>query len=174
MSMREDLPWTKPPEACPVPGCLAHNNHRAQHIHPACCGYLIDGGHYPNAANHAEAGPETKAAQTAVKRVLEHATKFDSGKPRMSLLSQRFLREMGHVARHGEAKYQANNWRNGLSVSRCLDAAIRHLGAAAEGADIDPETGDDRLNQLAQAAINCMFAWEMIADHPELDDRWKP
>lgn len=105
----------------------------------------------------------------------EAGTKHDQGKPRWSLLSMKFLEEMSRVLTYGAQKYASHNWRKGIEVSRSLDAAFRHLSAAAEGQDIDtdPATKEWLLSNLAQAAINCMFAWETIRERPDFDDRYK-
>lgn len=55
------------------------------------------------------------------------AVKFDSGKPRPSLLSPIALLEVAKVATMGAQKYSDHNWRKGMKWSRLLDAANRHV-----------------------------------------------
>ncbi len=96
--------------------------------------------------------------------------KNDAGKPMFSCLPPDALFELGKVAELGARKYGLHNYRNGIKVSRILDAAFRHLIAAIGNEDKDPIDGN---NHLASAAWNCLSALQMIKDHPNLDDRYK-
>lgn len=107
--------------------------------------------------------------------LLKHVTggtKFDSGKPRMELLSTIALVEIAKVLTFGAdvKKYGAHNWRKGLEWSRVLGAAMRHLTAFTSGEDKDPESG---LSHLAHAACCLMFLLEYEKHHKALDDRFK-
>lgn len=78
--------------------------------------------------------------------------------------------EHEHTCPSGELiKTGAHNWRNGLSSSRVLDAALRHIASFNDGEDVDPESG---VSHLAHAACNLMFALRMLKDRPDLDDRY--
>jgi hypothetical protein len=96
--------------------------------------------------------------------------KHDSGKARMSLLDSSWLLGVAEVLTFGEKKYQAHNWRKGLSVSRLMDAAARHQAAFNDGEDLDPESGK---SHLYHASCCLMFASWMIKNRPDLDDRFK-
>lgn len=96
--------------------------------------------------------------------------KFDNGKPRMSLLSKRWLWGVASVMTFGAVKYAAHNWRKGIEQSRLLDAALRHITAYMEGEDNDTESG---LSHLYHASCCLMFLSELKETKPELDDRWK-
>lgn len=112
---------------------------------------------------------QKKKKQTPKK---EAGIKFDSGKPRMSLLPSKPLWMMAEVMTVGEKKYSAQNWRRGFKWSRLLDAAHRHLNQYNESKDnrIDKETS---LNHLAHAAINLVFLMEHEYYNLGEDDLWK-
>jgi Domain of unknown function (DUF5664) len=100
----------------------------------------------------------------------EPGTKFDAGKPPMELLSTEALVQISRVLEFGKKKYDAHNWRKGMSWSRLIGAALRHLAAFKDGEDLDPETG---LSHLAHLGCCTMFLLEFIKTHPEMDDRYK-
>lgn len=105
---------------------------------------------------------------------LEHLNdgglKYDGYKSPLSLLPGRSLRAIGEVMAYGKIKYDAHNWRKGISHSRLLDAALRHLSSISDGDFIDEESG---LRHLAHAATNLLFLLEMQETHPELNDLYK-
>lgn len=98
------------------------------------------------------------------------ASKNDLGKPRMELISSKFLVGLAKVLTHGAKKYAAHNWRKGLAYSRVYGALQRHLAAWNDGEDLDAETG---LSHLYHAACELMFLAEFAETRPDLDDRWK-
>jgi len=99
----------------------------------------------------------------------EEGVKFDSDKPRMDLLDNHFLLGLSSVLTFGAKKYAAHNWRKGISISRLIAAAYRHLGAFNSGEDNDPESG---ISHLFHAACCIMFASWMIAFRKDMDDRY--
>lgn len=96
--------------------------------------------------------------------------KHDSEKPDMSLLSSVAMLEIAKVMTHGKKKYSAHNWRNGISYSRLIAAALRHTFAYLGGEDLDPESG---ISHIAHASCCLMMLLEFVLLRPELDDRWK-
>lgn len=96
--------------------------------------------------------------------------KFDSGKPRIDLISAIATIEKARVYEAGARKYQAHNWRKGLAWSRLIGATLRHIFAWMGGEDNDQETG---INHLAHAACSLDFLLEYAVTHKELDDRYK-
>lgn len=96
--------------------------------------------------------------------------KFDQDKPRMDLLDTGFLEDVASVLGFGAKKYAAHNWRNGISYSRLIGAAMRHLGAINRGEDLDPESG---LPHTAHLGCCIMFLNWMMKERTDLDDRWK-
>lgn len=95
--------------------------------------------------------------------------KFDQDKPRMDLLDPHAMEQLAKVLTFGANKYAAHNWRKGLSKSRLLAAALRHLFAYLGGQDTDPETG---LSHAAHAMCCCMFILG-LEHRADLDDRFK-
>ena len=95
--------------------------------------------------------------------------KDDSEKPRMDLLDRFFLEGVASVLTFGAKKYAAHNWRQGISISRLVAAAYRHLGAFNDGEDNDPESG---IGHLFHLGCCIMFAAWTLKFRPELDDRY--
>jgi hypothetical protein len=95
--------------------------------------------------------------------------KYDSDKPNMSLLSSLAIEELSKVLTFGAKKYSDHNWRKGISTSRLLAAAFRHLFAYLRGEDLDPETG---LSHVAHAMCCMMFIIELKITDPKSDDRY--
>ena len=100
----------------------------------------------------------------------EGGTKFDKDKPRTDLLDAEWLEEVAGIMGFGARKYAAHNWRSGISISRLLGAALRHLFAVVRGEDRDPESGYTHIGHLSCCA---MFLYWTLKHKPELDDRWK-
>lgn len=68
---------------------------------------------------------------------------------------------------YGLKKYHRNNWKGGMSFSRVLDAALRHLVFGhCMGECIDDESKNPHY---AHALCMLMFAWE-YQDMQELND----
>lgn len=106
----------------------------------------------------------------AVKEPGTTAVKADGEKPDMSLLSAEGLLQVAAVMTYGKKKYSAHNWRGGLSWSRLLSAALRHIFSFIGGEDKDPETG---LSHLAHASCCLLMLLEFEKTHKKLDDRHK-
>jgi hypothetical protein len=96
--------------------------------------------------------------------------KYDTGKPRVSLLSSDAILEIAKVATMGAAKYDDNNWRGGMKWSRLMDAAERHLLDYNKGNRVDPES---HLSHLAHVAWNIMALLEYEVNKAGEDDLWK-
>jgi hypothetical protein len=102
---------------------------------------------------------------------MTEGVKYDSDKPRMDLLDADFLEGLAGVLTFGARKYAAHNWRGGISHSRLIAAAYRHLGAINRGEDTDPESGLAHVHHLACCV---MFLSWMQTNRKDLDDRYKP
>lgn len=88
---------------------------------------------------------------------MSEARKYDSAKPRYSLIPGGVLRSVVDVLEYGARKYEADNWK-GLSDARTryYDACKRHVEAWWEGETYDPESGFPHLSH----AICCLaFLW---------------
>lgn len=94
--------------------------------------------------------------------------KFDQDKPRMDLLDAHAIEQLALVLSFGAKKYAAHNWRKGLSKSRLIAAALRHIFAYLRGENNDPESG---LSHVAHAMCCCMFLLG-LEHRPDLDDRY--
>jgi len=97
------------------------------------------------------------------------AMKHDAEKVRMDLLDPAAIEKLAQVLTFGAKKYEAQNWRRGISKSRLLGAALRHLFSYMRGEDTDPESG---LSHVAHAMCCCMFLLG-LEKRTDLDDRWK-
>jgi hypothetical protein len=97
-------------------------------------------------------------------------TKYDAGKPPMSLIPRSAHVAEAEVLAFGAKKYAAHNWRAGFAWSRLTDAAMRHLTAFIDGEDVDPETG---LSHIAHLRCCTGFLLEHIAHELGTDDRYK-
>lgn len=97
--------------------------------------------------------------------------KDDTGKLPMGLLPREPLEQVAAILAYGAKKYGAHNWRQGISVQRNIDAALRHIFKANEGEDLDPESN---LPHFAHALCDLMFVVATLSDRPDLDDRYSP
>jgi len=84
--------------------------------------------------------------------------KYDTKKPRWSLVPLNVIEDIVRVATFGAEKYEDNNWKYvEPGPDRYFSALMRHLAAWQAGEANDPETG---LSHLAHAGWNVMaLAW---------------
>lgn len=101
----------------------------------------------------------------------EAATRYDQDKLDWSLVPMQHLEGMVRVLMFGTKKYAPHNWRKGFPPSRITNSLQRHLNAFNTGEDIDPESG---LPHTAHILCNALFLAGNQAEHPEMDDRYKP
>lgn len=95
--------------------------------------------------------------------------KNDNGKAPLTLIPREASEGMAQAFAFGANKYGRFNFTKGLAVSRCLDAAMRHITASAWGEKNDPESS---LDHLSHALASLAMAMYNINNHPELDDRY--
>lgn len=102
----------------------------------------------------------------------EQGKKFDSGKPRISILQGRAIEMVMQVGEMGAVKYGDHNYRKGMPVTKFINAAFRHVFIEwlFKGIDNDEESG---MPHLAHGAWNLLAALEQMLTKPELDDRYK-
>lgn len=100
----------------------------------------------------------------------EQGMKYDTDKLPLDLLDPLALNELAQVLAFGAKKYNAHNWRGGITYSRLIAALLRHTFALLQGEDIDPESGLPHIDH-----IGCcwMFLSNMMKTRPDLDNRWK-
>lgn len=85
--------------------------------------------------------------------------KFDSGKPRYSLIPPNALEEVARVLTYGSQKYEDHNWlRVDNANDRFFSAANRHMWAWKKGEKIDDE---NQCSHLAAAIASLMFILEL-------------
>lgn len=108
--------------------------------------------------------------KTWLDKDLKPGTKYDSGKVPLDLLDPAALEGLAAVLQFGAKKYQAHNWRGGISYSRLLGAMMRHLFAILRGEDVDPESGLPHVDHLGCC---WMFLSNMMKTRQDLDDRYK-
>lgn len=97
-------------------------------------------------------------------------TKYDNGKPPISLVVSEAIWEEARVMGFGEKKYGTWNWTKGLSILRLLSAAMRHILQFLMGEDNDKETG---IIHLAHARCCLGMAIWTYNHRKDLDDRYK-
>lgn len=94
--------------------------------------------------------------------------KFDSGKPKLSLVNKETLNGIARAMEHGANKYGRDNYKKGMQWTRVADALLRHTTAWLSGEETDTESG---LNHLyhSGACINMLIYY--IENQVGLDDR---
>lgn len=101
---------------------------------------------------------------------MEKGIKHDGQKPDLSQVSPEGLIQEALAMTYGKKKYGAYNWRGGLSHSRLIAAAMRHILAHMDGELNDPESGH---LHIAHAKANLGMLLQMMKDRPELNDCYK-
>ena len=105
-------------------------------------------------------------------RADEPCKAYDAGKPPLSWLPREPLEAMARVldsATGNAGKYPRHNWRKGMSWSRHLDSAMRHLTAYCDGEDNDQESMQPHL---AHAMVRLAFVLTYQVRGVGHDDRW--
>lgn len=82
------------------------------------------------------------------------------------------MRPLAEVGQFGEGKYSMYNFLKGGEQNQYLDAIKRHLDKYEDPTlpDVDHESG---VSHLAHVAWNALVGMYMMANYPELDDRFK-
>jgi len=97
--------------------------------------------------------------------------KYDSEKPRLDLVDPWAIEGLAKVLTFGAKKYDAHNWRKGITFSRLLSALERHLIAVKKGIDIDEESGLPHIDHLGCCWMFLSYFMKTI-DQTGLDDRF--
>ncbi len=96
--------------------------------------------------------------------------KHDEGKPEYDRLAFDALGAFNDVHKFGDSKYARGNWKQGLHLSRLLNAAIRHISATLNGDLFDSESG--KLH-TAHAGVCLEMVTHFLLNHEkykEFDD----
>lgn len=82
--------------------------------------------------------------------------KYDTDKPRVSLVDPMFILGTAEVLTFGAKKYEVNNWKKlpYKELWRVQDSLLRHTMSYLDGEYIDEESG---LEHLKHIACNVMF-----------------
>lgn len=102
--------------------------------------------------------------------------KADAGKPPLSYVPRELLEGAARAYAYGAKKYQKDNFRKGMQVSRLVDALLRHVYALNEGEEFDSESGLRHEDHAAATLGMLMNTTEAIRKGrlpATLDDRWK-
>lgn len=97
------------------------------------------------------------------------ATKHDSGKPDLSLVSPLLKAGIAKTMGFGVNKYGRWNYMQGITTSRLLGALMRHIDAYTMGENLDPESG---LPHLYHAAANIQMLVDNEHNGTLEDDRY--
>jgi hypothetical protein len=81
-------------------------------------------------------------------------SRYNTGKPKYSLLNLDAFDVCVQVLEFGAVKYDRNNWMKGLKKSEVIDSLMRHLAAILRGEELDPESG---LSHVGHLQCNAMF-----------------
>ena len=113
------------------------------------CGHLYGG---PVSAERCDCAEVRKASPFPPQKT---GIKFDTDKPRMSLLPFDALHEVAAVMTFGAKKYGEDNWRDlDNPRGRYASAMLRHYAAWAGGDERDPDSG---LRHTAHMTCNALF-----------------
>lgn len=97
--------------------------------------------------------------------------KDDTGKTDLSIVPEALDYAAARALSFGASKYGRNNFRGGISYTRVIGAALRHLKAWNERGDTDSESGLSHLDH----AIACLAMLSFYETSPKLkqdfDDR---
>ena len=99
----------------------------------------------------------------------KEATKYDKGKPPLSLIPRTALIQEAYGFAHGSKKYGKYNFKKGMAYTRIADSALRHIYSFVDGEDIDPET---QVHNLALARCNMAMLLDFIDNGVGEDDRY--
>lgn len=94
--------------------------------------------------------------------------RYNSNKPKWSLVDYESLLPLVQVLEFGASKYGENNWKKGLSYTETTESLLRHVYSFLQGEDTDEES---KLHHIGHILCNAMFLSYMIKNRPNLDDR---
>lgn len=94
--------------------------------------------------------------------------RFNTGKPKWSLIDFNSLEGVTYVLEFGVKKYGLNNWKKGLKTIDCCESALRHIFKFINNEDLDSESG---LHHVDHAITNLMMVKYMLNNKKEFDNR---
>ena len=82
------------------------------------------------------------------------ALRYNTGKPKWSLIHMNSLVPMIRVLEYGALKYAPFNWQKPMKRDELLDSMQRHMAALIDGNELDDESG---LTHIGHIMANAMF-----------------
>ena len=82
------------------------------------------------------------------------ALRYNTGKPKWSLVHMNSLVPMIRVLEYGALKYAPFNWQKPMKRDELLDSMQRHMAALIDGEELDKESG---LPHIGHIMANAMF-----------------
>jgi len=82
------------------------------------------------------------------------ALRYNTGKPKWSLVNMHSLVPMIRVLEYGALKYAPSNWQKPMKRDEVLDSMQRHLAALIDGNELDDESG---LTHIGHIMANALF-----------------
>lgn len=83
-----------------------------------------------------------------------HSLRYNTGKPKWSLVHMHSLVPMIRALEYGALKYAPFNWQKPMKRDEVLDSMQRHLAALIDGNELDDESG---LTHIGHIMANAMF-----------------
>ena len=82
------------------------------------------------------------------------ALRYNTGKPKWSLVHMHSLVPMIRVLEYGALKYAPFNWQKPMKRDELLDSMQRHMAALIDGEELDKESG---LTHIGHIMANALF-----------------
>jgi hypothetical protein len=100
----------------------------------------------------------------------KQALRYNEGKLQWSMIDFKSLEGMVRVLEVGAEKYNKDNWRIGMPVTKVCESLLRHLFSFMSG-----ETNDIESNQshMSHVMVNAMFIEYIMRERTHFDDRKK-
>lgn len=96
------------------------------------------------------------------------ALRYNQGKLQWSLVDFESLEGLVKVLEYGAQKYERDNWKKGMPVTKVSESLMRHLFAFLSGEDVDPESG---CRHISHVMCNVMFIEYILREKSHYDDR---
>lgn len=94
--------------------------------------------------------------------------RFNTGKPKWSLIDFDSLEGVTKVFEFGVEKYGLNNWKKGLKTVETCESALRHIKSFLNYEDFDDESG---LHHIDHAIANLIIIRYMTLFNKNFDNR---
>lgn len=101
--------------------------------------------------------------------------RFNKGKPKLSYMLEapHAMKAFSNACDAGVSVrgYPRGNWKKGLPYTEVIDSLMRHLKDFHNGKELDDGPEGTGLPHVELILWNAAVLVEMVATHPELDDR---